>query len=67
MVRRQRVQTLALRHLPFSRMLVFLVLGIQARLVLRLEWLTLCPDWGPLPQISHLATSTPFDLISPFA
>lgn len=55
MVRRQRVQTLALRHLPFSRMVVFLTLGDQVRLVRRLEWLTLCPDWGPFPQISHRA------------
>jgi len=31
------------------------IFGSQRRLVRRLEWLTLCPNWGPLPQISHFA------------
>jgi hypothetical protein len=28
-------------------------------LVWRMEWLTLCPNCGPLPQTSHLAIISP--------
>jgi hypothetical protein len=30
-------------------------LAFQRRLVWRMEWLTLLPNCGPLPQTSHLA------------
>ncbi len=54
-VRRQRVHTLALRHVPFIIMVVFLMFGSQVRLVFRWEWLTLCPELGAFPQTSQVA------------
>jgi uncharacterized protein len=43
---------------PASRMRTDCKLGSQRRRVLRIEWLTLLPDAGPLPQTSHrLATN----------
>jgi len=41
------------RRPPINRVLLC-VLGRHRRLVRRLEWLTLCPNCGVLPQISHL-------------
>lgn len=61
-VRRQRVQALMRLRAPPSIIVDFWMLGLQVRLVLRFEWLTLCPVPGTLPQISHLANAiTPFD------
>ncbi len=54
-VRRHLVQREALRGVPFTVMVVLLMLGAQVRLVLRCEWLTLCPAWGVFPQMSHRA------------
>src|SRR5579863_5968801 len=34
-------------------MLTLMRLGRKRRLALRLEWLTLCPTWAPLPVSSH--------------
>mgnify|MGYP006975373600 CR=1 FL=1 len=60
-VRRQRVQMETLRTRPAISIVAVWILGNQRRLVRRLEWLTLCPNCGPLPQISHLAMrTTPF-------
>lgn len=36
-------------------MVAFWILGFQLRLVACLEWLTLCPNCGDLPQMLHLA------------
>ena len=33
----------------------FCTFTFQRRLVLWFEWLTLCPNWGPRPQMSHFA------------
>jgi len=54
-VRRQRVHILTLLRCPLTIMVTVWTFGSQRRLVRRLEWLTLCPNWGALPQISHLA------------
>ena len=44
---------------PASRTLTDWRLGSQRRRVLRIEWLTLFPDAGPLPHTSHrLATKS---------
>lgn len=54
-VRRHLVQSVALRAVPFTVTVVLLMLGAQTRLVLRCEWLTLCPAWGVFPHMSHRA------------
>jgi len=51
--RRQRVQTLARTDLPLMSTIAACRLGRKRRFVRTLEWLTLCPYCGPLPQISH--------------
>src|SRR2546421_8411561 len=53
-VRRQRVHTRARTTWLPTRTLPTCRLGRKRRLVRTLEWLTLCPYCGPLPQISHL-------------
>jgi len=53
-VRRQRLHTFNRTRLPPIHNARFCVLGIQRRLVRRLEWLTLCPYCGAFPQRSHL-------------
>lgn len=35
------------------------IFGTQRRLVRRLEWLTLCPNWGNFPHISHFNVASP--------
>ena len=48
------VQTLALRTLPFSSLIVtFWMLGLNQRLVTRWEWLTLRPATGCFPHTSQ--------------
>ncbi len=54
-VRRQRVQRYIRRVLPSISTLTRWMLGLNCLLVARFEWLTLCPNWGPLPHISHFA------------
>jgi hypothetical protein len=44
---------------PSLVMVTFWMLGFHWRLVAFFEWLTLCPNWTPLPQMSHLAMFTP--------
>ncbi len=57
----QRVQRLILTRLPSTIVVTFWMFGSQRRLVRRLEWLTLCPNCGPFPHLSHLAMwGTPF-------
>jgi len=51
--RRHRVQTRILRVVPFWMAWTRCRFGYQRRLVLLLAWLTLCPTWGPFPQIAH--------------
>src|SRR2546422_7260543 len=53
-VRRQRVQTRARTTWLPTRIFPTCRLGRKRRFVRLLEWLTLCPYCGPLPQISHL-------------
>jgi hypothetical protein len=48
------VQTRAFTSRPPIITLPDCRLGRKRRLVRLLEWLTLCPYCGPLPQISHL-------------
>ena len=48
-----RVQASTRRDTPLTSTDVFWMLGNQRRLVLRLEWLTLCPKVTPLPQRAH--------------
>src|SRR5439155_15752051 len=50
---RQRVQTRMRRVVPFTTARTRWRFGYQRRLVLLFAWLTLCPDMGPLPQISQ--------------
>jgi hypothetical protein len=46
---------------PFTVTVTFWMLGFQSRLVAFREKGRLCPNWRPLPQISHLAMmSAPF-------
>src|SRR5439155_18560355 len=52
-VRRQRVQTRALTMRPFNTMCADCRLGRKRRLVWTLEWLTLWPVMGRLPQTSQ--------------
>ena len=44
---------------PFTITRMRCTLTFQRRLVWRIEWLTLCPNCGPLPQTSHLAIGIP--------
>ena len=53
-VRMQRVQTMACCGRPCTRTVAFCRLGMKRRFVCSLEWLTLLPAIGPLPQRSHL-------------
>lgn len=56
--RRHDVHTRAVLTVPASRMRTDWRFGSQRRRVLCIEWLTLLPDAGPLPQTSHrLATN----------
>lgn len=69
-VRRQRVQTRILWGSPPPRGAIFALtkLGMKRRRVCTLEWLTLLPATGPLPQISHrfdMATSKKADVGGP--
>jgi hypothetical protein len=52
-VRRQRVHTRALTTLPPISTLPICRFGRKRRLVRTLEWLTLCPYCGVLPQMLH--------------
>lgn len=54
-LRRQRVQTLIRRGVPFTIALTRWVLGAHVRLVLMLLWLTLWPVARVFPHISHFA------------
>jgi hypothetical protein len=57
--RRQDAQTRLVLTVPASRTRTDRKLGSQRRRVLRMEWLTLFPDAGPLPHTSHrLATKS---------
>ena len=40
---------------PFSVTLIFWIFGFQIFWDFLFEWLTLCPNWTALPQISHFA------------
>jgi hypothetical protein len=53
------VQTCNLFGTPFTLHFTRLTFGFQIAFVFLFEWLTLCPNWTPLPQISHFAISTP--------
>jgi hypothetical protein len=48
-VRRQRVQICTRFIWPFTASFMGRTLGRHIRGVRRLEWLTLCPNWTPLP------------------
>ena len=50
-----RVHTVTLVGRPSTRMMVDWMFGRKARLVCRLEKLTLCPNCGFLPQTSQIA------------
>ncbi len=69
-VRRQRVHT-RIRWgspPPFGAIRADTKLGMKRRRVCTLEWLTLLPATGPLPQISHrfaMATSKKADVEGP--
>jgi len=52
-VRRQRVQTSAVCDRPSIVTRALCKLGMKRRFVCTLEWLTLCPYWGPFPQIAQ--------------
>ena len=55
--RRHDAHTREVLTVPDSRTRTDCRLGSQRRRVLRMEWLTLFPDAGPLPHTSHrLAT-----------
>ena len=69
-VRRQRVQTRILWGSPPPRGAIRADtrLGMKRRRVCTLEWLTLLPATGPLPQISHrfaMTTSKKADVQDP--
>lgn len=69
-VRRQRVQTRILWGRPPPRGVILAVtkLGMKRRRVCTLEWLTLLPATGPLPQISQrfaMATSKKAEVGTP--
>jgi hypothetical protein len=48
-----RVQANTRVAAPPRKIAVFWMFGTQRRFVLRFEWLTLCPNTAPLPQISQ--------------
>jgi hypothetical protein len=54
-VRRHREQTCIRWGNPLRIRVTVWMLGFHCRLVWRIEWLTLCPLIGFLPQMSHLA------------
>jgi len=64
MVFKHLVQTFRLIAWFSNMTVVFWMLGFQCRLVRTLEWLTLWPNWSPLPQMSHFAmmSKSPFIL-----
>lgn len=49
----QRVQTRSVVTLPSWRARTLRRFGLKRRLVRLWAWETLCPNWGPLPQISQ--------------
>jgi hypothetical protein len=55
---RQEEHTFARRTEPLRLILIECRFGSHRRFVFRLEWETLCPVTGPLPQMSHLAAIT---------
>jgi len=52
-VRRHRVHTSAVWERPLMVTRALCKLGMKRRFVRTFEWLTLCPYWGPLPQIAQ--------------
>lgn len=50
MVLRHLVHTAMRRGLPSTMIVARWTLTFQRRFVWRMEWLTLCPNWGPRPQ-----------------
>jgi hypothetical protein len=58
-VRKQRVQTFIRCGLPSFTTVADWMFGAHCRLVRTIEWLTLCPNDGLLPQISHFAMIAP--------
>jgi hypothetical protein len=56
--RRHRVQTFTRFGLPSITTRIVLRFGRNMRLVFRFEWLTVFPETGPFPQISHLYDMT---------
>jgi len=47
------VQTRAVSERPLIVTRALCKLGMNRRFVRTLEWLTLCPYWGPFPQIAQ--------------
>ncbi len=48
---RQRVQTYSREGEPFTSMRTFCRFGLKRRFVATIEWLRLCPNAGPFPQL----------------
>ncbi len=47
------MQTMAVCERPLIVTRALCRLGMKRRFVRTFEWLTLCPYWGPLPQIAQ--------------
>ena len=47
------MQTIAVCERPLIVTRALCRLGMKRRFVRTFEWLTLCPYWGPLPQIAQ--------------
>jgi hypothetical protein len=60
-VRMHLVHMYLLTKRPPSNTRTRWMFGLNCRLVLRFEWLTFCPNCGPLPHTSHFAMGMPHE------